>query len=397
MAPRKFLPPLPRGAQCTSEQVLTCEFPGRDDARPPSASTRPGSPPLAAPLPAESTSLTAPLHGHRLKRLAVLVVGMVPRFYPMTTLKHVVAPAAKAGYVVDYYALLAWAPPPDQQHRGDAVWQRSGRLHPVPNPAIANLTLPELHAYIARRAQHAGARSAKAWLVDESVPSEWLPEHSQVGRCVRRMDVWRGTCATDSKIFNVLARFRKIEMLWNRTVASLPIDFAGTPGAYYDQVLLTRDDAHWVDDVDLGHFSNPLAVYAPVGGGLCGEPLPYKSNDFVQVMGGQAADLFLQPHTTFYTYGPNDLLDNAASAELFLEAVALVHGLQFIKVRQDWLPLYLGLHTRYFSDVSGEELPLFFCLRVGSMPTPFDVREPLGPCVHPSRIQHPFCFEHFDE
>ena len=40
--------------------------------------------------------------------LAVLVTGIKDRYYPRSAFKHVVAPAARAGYRVDYHASYSW-------------------------------------------------------------------------------------------------------------------------------------------------------------------------------------------------------------------------------------------------------------------------------------------------
>merc|ERR1712096_175588 len=82
---------------------------------------------------------------HR-KRIAVLVVGLKSRFYPLPTLKHVVAPAAADGYDVDYFAMLSSTSSHLVNHTDwEAYWYR-----PVPHPRIANLSFSGLESYLIR-------------------------------------------------------------------------------------------------------------------------------------------------------------------------------------------------------------------------------------------------------
>lgn len=46
--------------------------------------------------------------GWFLKRPKSEVTGIKNRYYPRSTFKHVVAAAVRAGYTVDYHALLDW-------------------------------------------------------------------------------------------------------------------------------------------------------------------------------------------------------------------------------------------------------------------------------------------------
>eukprot|EP00445_Apocalathium_hangoei_P071454 CAMPEP_0204165158 /NCGR_PEP_ID=MMETSP0361-20130328/37884_1 /ASSEMBLY_ACC=CAM_ASM_000343 /TAXON_ID=268821 /ORGANISM="Scrippsiella Hangoei, Strain SHTV-5" /LENGTH=376 /DNA_ID=CAMNT_0051122121 /DNA_START=145 /DNA_END=1273 /DNA_ORIENTATION=+ len=118
-----------RSRFCRSEVVVRC-------TAQPSASAAPRGPEARRP------------------KVAVLVSGVRERFYGLPTLQHVVAPAAAAGYDVDYYAALNWEPSHMLEH---SPWSQSW-LRPVSNPAVVNLSVGALREQLARHARHYGAR-----------------------------------------------------------------------------------------------------------------------------------------------------------------------------------------------------------------------------------------------
>eukprot|EP00927_Polykrikos_kofoidii_P020558 TRINITY_DN19775_c0_g1_i2.p1 TRINITY_DN19775_c0_g1~~TRINITY_DN19775_c0_g1_i2.p1 ORF type:complete len:718 (-),score=91.79 TRINITY_DN19775_c0_g1_i2:37-2190(-) len=317
------------------------------------------------------------------KRLAVLIVGVRERFYPLPTLRHVVLPAFEAGYHVDYFCLLSWRP----AHGQRSVFSQSA-LRGRSNPAFANVTKEALQDYVIRHARHHGARNVHFLLLEPDLTLDPLgPTWSRIFG--RRM---RSSLAFENSVL----RFKKVEMLWNMTLDLIDGNANEEP---YSHVLLTRDDVYWVDDVHLSLFSDPQAIYSATHDGPC-KPEPgtaYRANDRAILMGGVAAMRFLNWYSDFYKTQSRQL-DKATSVEEFLQLLAALKGLRWNFVPTSWLPSLLALHTvtrELSNDTSGNEVkqtnriePLHFCIRgLGGNA----LGSPDNGCIHPALIRHPIC------
>lgn len=300
------------------------------------------------------------------KRAAILVVGVKDRFYPLPGLKHVVAPAVRAGYQVDYFVLLI------SNLVRSAFSKDWLRPIPVANPGMANLTGRSMQDYVAKYARHFGAHRAHVYLLESDVFADPLPAGW------RR---WFGRGSGSSTMFfNELMRLKKIEMLWNFT-AQYQVD------GEYSRVLVTRDDAFWVDDVHLDHFADPWTVYSTDFAGLCCKPATTPDllvpSDRVFVMHGHVAARFLMLYTEYYR-NPRLELDEVNSVEHFQLTLARILGFRWEIVRQDWFPFFLAMHTKGQHSVEKS----FLCFRQASKRI---LARPTGPCIHPMRVRHPFC------
>eukprot|EP00929_Paragymnodinium_shiwhaense_P091054 TRINITY_DN51101_c0_g1_i1.p1 TRINITY_DN51101_c0_g1~~TRINITY_DN51101_c0_g1_i1.p1 ORF type:complete len:596 (+),score=97.79 TRINITY_DN51101_c0_g1_i1:84-1871(+) len=305
------------------------------------------------------------------KKLAVLVVGIRERFYPESTLQRVVAPAAAAGYEVDYWALLGWRPHP--RARSKSRWS-VGSLKTVANPMFANASKEDLLDYVVRRAKKAGAQRATLKMLDPD--TDWDPLDADWKRYFGRQS--RG----HTSFYNALVRLKKVEMLWNMT-RDISLEQASEP---YSHVLLTRDDIFWVDDLRLEFFPDPWAIYSQAMGYLCAKypadtELP---GDHAIVLGGRAAESYLNVYTEFYN-NPNAALTSVASVEDFLYQLASLKGLHWRIVRRDWLPHFLAMHQPTPERPEG---PPVFCLRGLKRRR---LHDPTDECVHPSKVRYPEC------
>merc|ERR1712176_295301 len=82
---------------------------------------------------------------------------------------------------------------------------------------------------------------------------------------------------------NALRRYAMTEILWNHTESLLR-----SSGLEYSQVILTRDDVFWVDDLHMERFPDTGTIYSGILGGLCHRSAsPGAPNDRVLIMGGQ--------------------------------------------------------------------------------------------------------------
>lgn len=292
-------------------------------------------------------------------RIAVLVVGLKDRFYPETTLRHVVAPAVKDGYDVDYYVLLALHTSREKWH---STW-----LFPSPNPAFRNLTSVALQEYIAKRAGLHNASNVIVYLLRRDVTTSEVPFDLSWRR-------WLGRSSRiDKGLLLSLSRLKKIELLWNRTSSA---------GVRYEHTILVRDDAYWVDDLHMSHFQDSHAIYARPRGRMCAaSETPWMPHDGVFVVGGQVAGLFLRVYSE-YLLNPSPELDTV-KVEGFFRMLAKLKGIQFHIVRHSWLPFLLANHMW----LPEWKRPVF-CLRELNRS---DLAEPTTDCVHPSRVRRRLC------
>jgi len=212
------------------------------------------------------------------RRLLVLVAGVTERFYPIPTLRYVVAPAVRAGYTVDYYAVLSMDATGGQAFR--AYWYA-----PVGNPEFANYTAQDLETYIIRRAWFYGASRAGVMLLPNEVELDVLPSHvfaNQRLLVAEKNGIRESTGKFDASdtFWLFLMKMKKVELLWNWTVGN-------RMDRSYDHVVWTRSDAYWVDDLKMEHFPDHARVYSRPWGNLCSKPFGERAiNDQTFVLGG---------------------------------------------------------------------------------------------------------------
>lgn len=298
------------------------------------------------------------------KRIAVLVAGLWERFYPTSMLRHVVMPAAKAGYEVDMYVLLCGSFP-EGPH--GAYWYR-----PVPDPWIRNLTVLDVEEYLILQGQRYGARRVGLFYQPNIMLDE-LPRDPSWTRWYRH-----GERNHNSLIRNLLW-LQAMETVWNWTLGST----SRSDDADYGHYVLVRGDLHWVDDLDMAHFPDQWTAYFRGCGALCkSPPNPGVPDDRAFVLGGQIAGQILRAYTAYF-HNRNAKLDPVDGNEEFIVVLAQILGVRWELVRKDWLPFFAALHTQQ----PGWKEPLK-CLR--GIRT-WDLENPSSECVHPKRIRLPLC------
>ncbi|CAE8714241.1 unnamed protein product [Polarella glacialis] len=339
-------------------------------------------------------------------RLAVLVTGLRERFYPLSTLRHVVRPAVRAGYQVDYHAMLDWERAVMQNQWGQVVHWKQGKAveqvnswgqakelskRTMGNPAFANASKEEFLDYVSRHARHYGVSKVRVRLMHPALAEDSLEAVDQryFGEGSRYHPNFR-----KSRL-----RYKNVELLWNLTREFLRDE--GGSMAEYSHVLWVRDDVHFVGDVHLRLFPEPWTVYSTPMAFPCArqEHQLGDVSDRVLLVGGRAADSFLRLHSIHRDL-PSVDLDNARHPENFLYAVAKVLGLPWEVVAQDWLPSYISVHYRAAgptteainnnNNLSGSAGPptAAFCLRGLNRHL---LMEPRGPCIHPAKVPYDSC------
>jgi len=315
------------------------------------------------PLTRQSAQLA--LAEPRQEALAVLVVGVRERFYFLPTLRHVVAPAARAGLRVDYFVSLNW----EASHMTTSSHWSKSWLNAMPNPEVTNLTVEALRDRLVRHARHFGARSMQM-IVLESFPPRLLKFNGT------RRRFFGCRSAEHPNVVNALKRYWQTESLWNLTKSN--------PAVTYDRVLLTRDDIFWVDDFHIEQFPDTWKVYSTDAAGICDKPLGIP-NDRAIVIGGHVADSFFSMYSDYF-HNRDRGLDKAKCGEQFLFALAQSRGVSWKIVPPNWFPFSIAMHT----VDSKEEEPgkTTMCLR---HPSKGRLQAPRSPCVHPSLIRHALC------
>lgn len=335
---------------CTVERKVECIFEGTSSAM---------GPPPAAP-------------GEKKKHILVFVVGVLERLYPLPTLRHVVAPAVRAGYVVDYYAILSLKVSGAGSFR--TYWYR-----PTGNPEFALYTAEDLEEYLTRWARFYGARRVGIYLLPNNTETDVLPQHFFTDRLLGQRHGINddGVFEISSYFWLFLRRLKKVEMLWNWTVAHRMY-------TDYDHVVWTRSDAYWVDDLHMANFPDPGTVYSRHFGTLCRartEAATKLMSDQSIVLGARVAGQILTAYSTYYL-NKDKRLNGAQGSEGWMDLLAKLKGVRWEIVRQGWMPFFLALHMKL------PDREPFLCFRGLSSQ---DMAHPNTDCIHPSKVPHPFC------
>lgn len=306
------------------------------------------------------------------KRILILVAGVKERLYPISAMRHIILPAVRAGFEVDYYAILS------TQVEGAKSW-RTYWYRPVANPLFANVSDAALERYLTQRARFYGARRVGIFLLPKDVDIDPLPEmifrnKRYLGESFGIGDQ-SGKFESSGTFWLLLKRLKKVEMLWNWTAGHRMSN-------EYDHVVWTRSDTYWVDDLDMTHFPDKWTVYSRAFGALCVKGAPGVINDQTIVLGANVAGDILTAYSAFYT-NEDAGLNRAGCFEGFLMALAAGKGITWKIVRKDWFPFFLALHM---SPAQGQEPVL--CFR--GLPRKC-VLEPESECVHPSKVSAALC------
>ena len=236
---------------------------------------------------------------HPRGRVAVLVTGIKDRFYPRSVFRHVVAPVTRAGYRVDYFALLDWAKTPmvDQvMAEGDVgifnpVKSQNSRdfdSRSVPNPQVANASMRQVLGLVSRYGRKYGASS----LFLRFMPTGLREDPPRVG-CNRYL----GQGGADILNYRrTRLTYKNIQLLWNIVQEHLVREGLNSR---YTHVLWQREDLHWVADLDLSPFADPQSVYGCAMGNRCepnttGTAQDGNVADKTLLVGGEAAQSFFR-------------------------------------------------------------------------------------------------------
>jgi hypothetical protein len=217
----------------------------------------------------------------------------------MSTLHHVVAPARKAGFEVDYFADLV------SNWNGLSYHDREG------DPAIRNRSDSEIKNFVEKQALLLGASHAQVSLSPRDEIDQ-LPDDP----------AWLG-------------RYKSIERLW--------ADAKQHAGTYrYTSVVVLRDDSFWTADIDttLLHASSMAEIAYSLN---CGQRFGH--NDKALVVGGKVADDVLSMYTAWYQ-DQNPLLHHAYNAEGFIKKVAEIRYVPWAEVGSDRLPAVVASHIK---------------------------------------------------
>ena len=235
----------------------------------------------------------------RCGRLAILITGIKDRYYPRSVFKHVVAPAARAGCQVDYYALLDW----EKTIMVDRLTSEAvGLFNPiktgtgedggsVPNPQVVNASMHQVLSLVARYARQYGV----AHLFLRFLRPGLKEDPPRIG-CRRYLG--QGS-ANVLNYRRTRLTFKNVQLLWEVVQGRLQRESQGARPARYTHVLWQREDMHWTADLNLAHFTDPGSVYGYAMVRRC-EPVPVgaaRNGNFADktlLVGGVAAMSFFR-------------------------------------------------------------------------------------------------------
>ncbi|CAE7939376.1 unnamed protein product, partial [Symbiodinium necroappetens] len=268
-------------------------------------------------------------------RLAVLVTGIKNRYYPRSAFKHVVAPAAREGYEVDYFALLDWKSAiTTDRITGQAVGvfnplhaNNKREARSLPNPQFANASVRQGLSLVSRLARASGASSLYLQFLDpglqEDPPRQGCNRY--LGQGSAEVMNYRRTRLT----------YKNVEILWNITLERLKRQGL----AAYNHVLWQREDAHWVSDLRLDLFRDPWTVSGFSMSGAC-EAAPSilpegHISDKVFLAGEVAASSFFKLYDLVNCGNPNPELSRVRHPEHFIVEATRALGLKFQVAQRD--------------------------------------------------------------
>eukprot|EP00439_Symbiodinium_sp_Y106_P038861 s1701_g4.t1 len=293
-------------------------------------------------------------------RLAVLVTGIKDRYYPRSSFRHVVMPAAQEGYEVDYYALLDWQPTvaPDQMAEQRNAVFNPGQIHTkregrsVSNPQLANASLRQGLSLVSRLARAYGASRLYLQFLQPGLKED-PPWHG----CNRYLG--RGT-ALHIDYRRTRFAYKNVEFLWNISLQMLQREGL----ASYTHVLWQREDVHWVSDMHLDLCRDPWAVYGRVVSNVCkpeaNHPREVYSSDKVFLAGGEAARSFFKLYDLVNCGNPGHELSQVVSPEEFVIEAARVLGLKFHEVPWISMPYIIARHMKIYGQA---DIDAVFCLK----------------------------------
>ena len=291
-------------------------------------------------------------------RLAVLVTGIKDRYYPRSAFKHVVVPAAREGYEVDYFALLDWQPSvATNRITGEAI----GAFNPmhadnkrenrsVSSPQFANASVRQGLSLVTRLARASGASFLYLQFggVQEDPPLHGCNRY--LGRGSAEVMDYRRTRFA----------YKTVEFLWNLTLERSKREGVTA----YTHVLWQREDAHWVDDLRLELFRNPWAVSGISVYGVCNAvpnfPTESYISDKVFLVGGVAAMSFFKLYDLVNCGNPSHELSQVERPEQFIVKATQALGLEFHELPWNSLPVIIGRHMKIYGYA---DIAVVFCLK----------------------------------
>lgn len=291
-------------------------------------------------------------------RVAVLVTGVRERFIPMSTLHHVVDPARRSGFEVDYFADLS-----SDWNRVDFKDADPALYNRLVDPAIQNRSDLEIKDFVEKQALLLGARHAHVSLAPQDEIDELPDDPAWHGRFSQYSPYRNDSLGSVGR--NLLRRYKSIERLW-----ALAKQHAGT--YEYTSVLVLRDDSFWTADMDtaLLHASSTSEIAYSLN---CGQRSGL--NDKALVMSGRVADDILSLYSTWYQ-DPRPQLQHISNAEEFLKKVAETRYVPWEEVGGDRLPTAVASHVK-----ASDALQPVLCI---------DFKDSCGVAKSTNQI-HPFC------
>lgn len=271
---------------------------------------------------AATHALHLPSPIHRQESVAILTSGTSKRFFLSDAVERLIGPMVKEGYIVDYYVALNMQPFDSFRVTADTY---------LPDP-VFNQSKSDIVDAINSSVSSVGGRL-------ESLRLEDMVEFDTIDVSdISSMRWWAGSRLSAKEqriaISNVIKKFKLLEVLWS------DVEKAEETRGPYKTVINIDDDACWFEDFSL---KNVLSAYAVTGENhvmtlQCDHGSTYPTsdfmlNDYVQILGREAAPIFAKQRSLFHLY------PDAPNLESFMYTLTVDNQLVNYRVPPSLVPM----------------------------------------------------------
>ena len=247
------------------------------------------------------------------RTIAVFITGLRSRFLLNTILQHLIYGCVRDGWAIHIYLSLIGFNMSQGEYKGF-------RIAPDPNTVRMNNTIFNTHIRKSIRA----AGGDLIFYEHRHGPEKLDPLPTEPGSYI-----FRKRLSQYSPYYNAIGRailrlWKSRELMWNASLA-----YERARGVQYARVLWTRDDAYWVQSLDLTNFTDPNALYTR-------NCVTYHGiNDKTIMLGREAAPALMTAYSAFWN---KTLPLESQNAERYLMYLAKARGVVVRYVKFQRLP-----------------------------------------------------------
>lgn len=336
--------------------------------------------------PKHDTVALLPPDNTRTSRLAVIVAGTFQRFFFQSTVEHVIAPLARKGHQVDYFAFLTTniAPP----YRKDFAYTEYLHWDPALHSSVGDtggagqVNFDLVRAKMTQEIQDNGG-TLRTLVLKKSAnieDDELITTHRSDAKAkypdedpdlrfpiLDLRETAKQKTANANR--NLLNLHYTVQELWNDVLAA-----EASQGVKYDHVLFLRDDTYWLADFNLDRLTAACSGDAFVLSCDAREPrlYPEEVNDHALLVARDQADRFGKYYSTLFSVDYEACAQRAyleetdrkrgCNSEMILKWVLDQSSLSVCKMPQSLIPFERSAHVRLPSSTSDSSTDVITCM-----------------------------------